>query len=251
MLKQVYVQLMLAGAIFLSYTANAQDTCTTLKRSDIPAALDSLYDSLRAASPNKYTISNYHSDSISVTDTARITRLPIDLLSNSLYFPHYLQFSGSFRNFVYYILWCDPALDSVARCGSRVTLYYSDRCELCDSGFWYGTAFLPTQFNYYRFQEIYAAFFQYELCQEICVYAGTENCTYIPYGSDLAVNAPAGVMKKKWFIRNLDYAVFLPVDFPADMNSDVTMNEDGNFYWSSQAADRQTSTYRKKKRPQK
>lgn len=222
----------------LSFGDSPQVICELQARSMLPAGIHHLLDSLKANEFQKYRFTRYSGDSFSIADSVNIRSLPGDSENGVEYFPRYLQYSGDYSHFIDYILVFDPSLDSVVTCDKKVRLYFSDRCDFCDSGFWSGTANLSTQFHYYRFQEIYGSFFSFRDINEVQVFVGNQNRTYLPFASDLPVFAPGKSMKKKWFARDVDYARFFPVDFPATLNSDIFMDDNGDFTWSENAANR-------------
>lgn len=207
-----------------------------------------LYDSLlNTASYRFHKTIRYNSRSFSITDTVSIKKLAIDSLSGQNYFPGYLQFSGELKDFLKYIVVIDKSLDSIVWCQNQISIYASG-CDQCDTGFFSGTRFLPTQFNYYRFHEIYGSLFKYKNINEIQVLVNGQNKTYLPYASDLSVYAPSGIMKKSFYIPDVDYGRFFPVDFPSDTADEFRVDQfTGDFMWSEEVALKKVKAVRKEK----
>jgi hypothetical protein len=228
-------------SLFISVSSfvSAEKKCCSITRKDISKSDHALYDSLFKTESYKFHGRiNFVSDTIQIIDTARIKPLPIDSNSSTVYYPDYLQFKGSFQNFIKYVLIIDPVIDSIVRCESRIMIYAANKCDFCDSGFFSPTQYFPTQFSYYRFHEIYGSFFSYKNIDEIQVFVQGVNKTYLPVASDFSVYAPNKTMKRKWYMSNMDYTICFPDDYQSNPGKDFTVEKNGDYIWIERAANK-------------
>lgn len=229
--KIIVVLAFLSLSFFSFYSPSP--SCTVFSRHNISQADSLLYDSLLKSNAEPV----FASDSFLITDTARV-RFPYLTKNPNQFFPRYLQFKGSYNRFLGYILSADPSLDSIVTCGDSVRLYYGEHCEDCDSSFLAGGIDFPYQFYFYRYHEIYSAFFSFAAINKVEVFVSEENSTYLPSVGDLPVYAPNMCMQKKWYRRDIDYGNFFPVDFPSTVGGDFIVTEKDEFIWRETAANR-------------